>query len=186
MIVTVIFCDRHVTICDQLWCDRSLQSDTRDKLIGHCDVTWPWCDILWRDQRPGPSHSPLHTRPECWNLQSTSEGWRRDAPPCIWMGMNTIFEKLEKNQEWMYEAEILFTSRYNPRLNVKKISASYVHFWFFTIFQKLRLFPFKYMVKRRVLSLRSSTEDFSIPALCEVGRGHPWYHVPTKVNQNNN
>ena len=42
---------------------------------------------------------------------------------------------------------------------------------FFTIVQKSRSFPFKYTVERRVVSLRLSTEDFSIPALCEVGRG---------------
>jgi len=55
MTLMVIFCDRHVTICDQSWCDRSPQSDTGDKLIGYCDVTWPWRDILWRDRRPGSS-----------------------------------------------------------------------------------------------------------------------------------
>ena len=50
---------------------------------------------------------------------------------------------------------------------------------FFTIFQKLRLFPFKYTVERRVVSLHSSTEDFSIPALCEVSRGKSPIYVST-------
>ena len=39
---------------------------------------------------------------------------------------------------------------------------------FFTIFQKLRSFPFKYTVESRIISLRSSMEDFYILALCEV------------------
>ena len=36
---------------------------------------------------------------------------------------------------------IFFTSRYNPRLNVKKISASYVHSWFFYNFSKIAFIP---------------------------------------------
>ena len=117
MTITVIFCDRHVTIHNQLWRDRSPQSDTGDKLIGYCDVTWPWCDILWQNghitsQWPANSspvslwgersrhnwsqmvisrswksivtiHSPLHTRPECRNLPSTSKGWWCNARPYI-------------------------------------------------------------------------------------------------------
>jgi len=104
-----------------------------------------------------------------------------------------------------------FISRYNPRLNMKKISSWYVHFWFFYNFSKIgaeifftfrqRLYlevkknfssvrPFLiflqffkncvhshlniHTVERRVVSLRSSTEDFSIPALCEVGRDSSW------------
>ena len=40
------------------------------------------------------------------------------------------------------------------------------------------------MVERRVVSLRSSTEDLSIPALCEVGRGHPWLRCyPFRFNE---
>ena len=41
------------------------------------------------------------------------------------------FWKIVKKSGMDVRSWNFFTSRYNPRLNVKKISASYVHFWFF-------------------------------------------------------
>ena len=69
-----------------------------------------------------------------------------------------FLKKCKKNQEWTYGAEIFFTSRYNPRLNVKKISASYVHLWFFFQFFKNRSWNF--FMFRRGLYL-DVTKNFS-------------------------
>ena len=69
----------------------------------------------------------------------------------------------------MYEAEIFFSCRRGLYLDIKKFQLCTSIPDFFTIFQKSRSFLFKYTVERRIVSLRSSTEDFSMPALCEVG-----------------
>jgi len=39
--------------------------------------------VMWAVIRGVRSHGPLHTRLECRNLPSRSEGWWRDAPLCI-------------------------------------------------------------------------------------------------------
>jgi len=57
----------------------------------------------------------------------------------------------------MYEAEIFFTCRGGLYLDVKKFQFGKSIPDFFTVFQKSRLFPFKYMVEHRIVSLHSST-----------------------------
>ena len=87
-----------------------------------------------------------------------------------------IFLQFFKNRSWNF-----FTFRRGLYLDVKKFQLrTSIHSWFFLQFFKNRVqFPFKYTVECHVVSLRSSTEDFYIPALCEVGRGfcrpsHTW------------
>jgi len=109
-------------------------------------------------------HGPLQTRPECWNLRSTSKGWPRDTH-CVfkWEWARSL-KNCKKIRNGRTELNF-FTSRYNPRLNVKKISASYVHFWFFYNFSKIEaeiFFTFRQRLYLDVKKNFSSVHPFLI------------------------
>ena len=85
----------------------------------------------------GITHGPLHTRPECRNLRSTSEGWRRQRSTLYLNGNERDFWKIVKKSGMDVRSWNFFYVKIQPSSKCEKISASYVHFWFFYNFSKI-------------------------------------------------
>jgi len=111
----------------------------------------------------GITHGPLHTRPECRNLRSTSEGWRRQRSTLYLNGNERDFWKIVKKSGMDVRSWNFFYVKIQPSSKCEKISASYVHFWFFYNFSKIGTEIFFTFRRELYLDVKKFQHRTSIP-----------------------